>query len=258
MPAAPVLSINILPETAFVFLLVFSRLGAMIMMMPAIGENGIPARVRLIMALLLTVLVMPLVSSSYGKLPDTVVGTATLIVFEIAVGIFIGMAAKLIMSALHVAGNIIALQMSLSYAQNVDPTQGHQGVLIANFLNLLAIALIFASNMDHMLIAAMRDSYDLFKPGQYLPVGDFSQMAVETFSHAFRLGLQLSAPFLVFGLVFYLGMGVISRLMPQIQIFFIAMPANIMLGLLLLMVLLGAMMTWFLDSFESAVMLFVH
>ena len=258
MPGAPVLSINILPDTAFVFLLVFARLGSMIMMMPAIGENGIPARVRLIMALLLTALIMPLVAGSYGKLPETITGTAMLIVFEIAVGIFIGMAARLIMAALHVAGNIIALQMSLAFAQNVDPSQGHQGVLVANFLNLLAIALIFATDMDHMLIAAMRDSYELFKPGQYLPVGDFSQMAVETFSHAFRLGLQLAAPFLVFGLIFYLGIGVISRLMPQIQIFFIAMPANITLGLVLLMVLLGAMMTWFLDSFESTVMLFVH
>ena len=258
MPGAPVLSINILPDTAFVFLLVFSRLGAMLMMMPAIGENGIPARVRLIMALLLTLIIMPLVAGSYGKLPDTVVGTATLIVFEIAVGIFIGMAARLIMSALHVAGNIIAMQMSLAFAQNVDPTQGHQGALVATFLNLLAVALIFAADLDHLLIAAMRDSYDLFKPGQYLPVGDFSKMAVETFSHAFRLGLQLSAPFLVFGLVFYMGIGVISRLMPQIQIFFIAMPANIMLGLLLLMVLLGAMMTWFLDSFEATITLFVR
>ena len=258
MPGAPVISIDILPDTAFVFLLVFSRLGAMVMMMPAIGENGIPARVRLIMALLLTAIIMPLVADSYGALPQTIAGVAMLIVFEIAVGIFIGMAAKLIMSALHVAGNIIALQMSLAFAQNVDPTQGQQGVLVANFLNLLAVALIFATGLDHLLIAAMRDSYDLFKPGQYLPVGDFSQMAIETFSGAFRLGLQLSAPFLVFGLVFYMGIGILSRLMPQIQIFFIAMPANIMLGLLLLMVLLGAMMTWFLDAFESTITLFVH
>ncbi len=258
MTGAPVLTINLLPETAFVFLLVFSRLGAMVMMMPAIGEHGIPARVRLIMALLLTMILMPLVADSYGKLPESVVGMATIIVFEIAVGIFIGMAAKIIMSALHVAGNIIALQMSLAFAQNVDPTQGQQGVLIANFLNLLAVALIFATGLDHLLIAAMRDSYELFKPGHYLPVGDFSKMAVETFSHAFRLGLQLSAPFLVFGLVFYMGIGVLSRLMPQIQIFFIAMPANIMLGLLLLMVLLGAMMTWFLDAFESTLTLFLH
>jgi len=258
MPGAPVISIDILPDTAFVFLLVFSRLGAMVMMMPAIGENGIPARVRLIMALLLTAIIMPLVADSYGALPQTIAGVVMLIVFEIAVGIFIGMAAKLIMSALHVAGNIIALQMSLAFAQNVDPTQGQQGVLVANFLNLLAVALIFATGLDHLLIAAMRDSYDLFKPGQYLPVGDFSQMAIETFSGAFRLGLQLSAPFLVFGLVFYMGIGILSRLMPQIQIFFIAMPANIMLGLLLLMVLLGAMMTWFLDAFESTITLFVH
>ena len=70
--------------------------------------------------------------------------------------------------------------------------------------------------------------------------------------------MQIASPLIVFGLVFYLGLGVLSRLMPQIQIFFIAMPANIMLGLLLLMVLLGAMMTWFLDAFEATLTLFLH
>ena len=69
-------------------------------------------------------------------------------------------------------------------------------------------------------------------------------------------GLQLAAPFLVFGLVFYVGIGLLSRLMPQIQIFFIAMPANITLGLVLLLFLLGAMMTWFLQAFEQSISMF--
>ena len=87
-------------------------------------------------------------------------------------------------------------------------------------------------------------------------IGDFSQMAVKLVSDAFRIGLQLAAPFLVFGLVFYVGIGLLSRLMPQIQIFFIAMPANITLGLVLLLFLLGAMMTWFLQAFEQSISMF--
>lgn len=251
------ITIDFLPQTAFTFMLIFSRLAAMLMLMPALGESSIPANVRLILALLLSFVMMPIVASSYGAIPDTVPGLAFIVLTEVAVGLFIGGAARIIMSALHVAGNIVALQMSLAFAQNVDPTQGQQGVLIANFLSLTAVTLIFATNLDHLMIAAMRDSYELFVPGQPIPVGDFSQMAVKFVSGAFKLGLQLAAPFLVFGLIFYLGIGILSRLMPQIQIFFIAMPANIMLGFVLLLFLLGAMLTWFLQGFEQSISMFV-
>lgn len=250
------ITIDFLPETAFTFMLIFSRLAAMIMLMPALGETSIPAQVRIVMAFLLSLVMMPLVASTYGAIPATVPGLAFIVFSEVAVGLFIGGAARIIMSALHVAGNIIALQMSLAFAQNVDPTQGQQGVLVANFLSLLAVTLIFATNLDHLLIAAMRDSYELFIPGQPIPVGDFSQMAVRLVSDSFRIGLQLAAPFLVFGLVFYVGIGILSRLMPQIQIFFIAMPANISLGLVLLLFLVGAMMTWFLQGFEQSISMF--
>ena len=251
------ITVDFLPQTAFIFLLVFSRIAAMLMLMPALGEASIPAQARLIMALLLSLIMMPLVAGNYGTLPETIPALVFMVVHEIVVGLFIGSAARLIMSALHVAGNIIALQMSLAFAQNVDPTQGMQGVMIANFLSLLAVTLIFATGLDHLLIAAMRDSYEIFRPGAAMPVGDFTQMVVKIVSGAFRLGLQLAAPFLVFGLIFYLGIGILSRLMPQIQIFFIAMPANIGLGLILLMLLLGAMMTWFLQSFEQTISMFV-
>lgn len=252
------INVEILPQTAFVFMLVFSRLGAMIMLMPAIGEIAIPARVRLLFGLILSAIMMPIVADAFGPVPTTVPGLALAVVYEVLIGIFVGMAAQIVMSALHVAGNVIALQTGLAFAQNVDPTQGAQSAMIATFLSMLAVTLIFATDLDHLLIAAMRDSYILFKPGQILPVGDFSQMAVRAVSGAFTLGVQLSAPFVVFGLVFYLGLGILSRLMPQIQIFFIAMPANIGLGFALMFLILGAMMTWFLRGFEQTMSTFVH
>jgi flagellar biosynthetic protein FliR len=252
------INIEFLPQTGFVFMLVFCRLGSMIMLMPAIGEMAVPTRVRLILALILSAVMMPLVADTYSAIPLTVPGLALAVIYEILIGIFIGMSAQIVMSALHVAGNIIALQTGLAFAQNVDPTQGTQSAIIASFLSMLAVTLIFATDLHHLLIAAMRDSYVLFKPGEILPVGDFLEMAVKAVSGAFVLGVQLSAPFVVFGLVFYMGLGILSKLMPQIQIFFIAMPANIGLGFALLFLILGAMMTWFLEGFEQSLSVFVH
>lgn len=252
------ISIELLPQTAFVFMLVFARLGSMVMLMPALGEVAVPAQIRVILALVLSAIMMPLVADTYSAIPPTIPGLAMAVMSEVMIGIFIGMSAKLVMSALHVAGNIIALQTGLAFAQNVDPTQGTQGALISSFLSMLAVTLIFTTGLHHLLIAAMRDSYVLFHPGDVFPVGDFLALAVKMVSGAFVLGVQLASPFLVFGLVFYIGIGLLSKLMPQIQIFFIAMPANIGLGLALLFLILGAMMTWFLQGFEQTMSLFVH
>ena len=106
--------------------------------------------------------------------------------------------------------------------------------------------------MHHIFLVAINDSYILFQPGALPPLGQFAELAVNIIANSFRVAIQIAAPFLVFGLVFYMGIGILSRLMPQVQIFFVAMPANILLGLVLLMLLLSAMLMWFLDYFSDA------
>lgn len=110
-------------------------------------------------------------------------------------------------------------------------------------------------NMDlhHLLIGAMYDSYMLFPPQAAISIAPFSDAALEIVANAFKIGVQIATPFLVFGLVFFLGLGILSRLIPQIQVFFIAMPANIYVGVLLFALLLGAMMSWYLTYYEAVV-----
>jgi flagellar biosynthetic protein FliR len=102
-----------------------------------------------------------------------------------------------------------------------------------------------------MTLAAIYDSYMVFSPTDPLMFDDAAQMAVKSVGAAFVIGVQMSAPFIVFGLVFNIGLGLLSRLMPQLQVFFIAMPAQIGLGLVLLAVLLTMMMGWYLTHFEA-------
>ena len=101
------------------------------------------------------------------------------------------------------------------------------------------------------MIAALNDSYTLFQPGDIPLLGDVAALTTRTIANAFRVGIQLSAPFLVFGLLFNLGLGVLSRLMPQMQVFFVGVPLSILLGFLLLLLAVGAMMGVFLGSVES-------
>jgi flagellar biosynthetic protein FliR len=154
-------------------------------------------------------------------------------------------------SALQVAGSVVAQQLGLGFVTAVDPTQGQQGVIVGNFLSVLGITLIFVTDLHHLVIAALNDSYSLFRPGEIPLFGDIAALFTQTVAAAFRVGVQLSAPFIVFGLLFNLGLGVLSRLMPQMQVFFVGLPLSILLGFLILLLVVGAMMGTFLEHVES-------
>jgi flagellar biosynthesis protein FliR len=243
------LDVSLLPALAAAFMLVFARVGAMVMLMPALGEENIPMRVKLSIALLLTLVLLPLHRSAYHIDMTSLSGLLVLMLHEIVIGIILGATARVTLSALQVAGSVIAQQMGLGFVTSVDPTQGQQGVLVGNFLTMLGITMLFATDSHHLIIAALSDSYKIFAPGESMLTGDIASLATQAFAAAFKIGLQLSAPFLVFGLVFNIGLGVLARLMPQMQVYFVGAPLSILAGFLILAIVLAAMMGTFLDYF---------
>lgn len=246
------MSVTIAPDVAYSFMLIFVRLAAMLMLMPAIGEASIPGRIRIAFAIGLTVILYPVVAPQLTP-PEGLVDLVLALGYEVLIGVFIGGVARMLMSAMQMAGAFVAFQIGLASAQIVDPSQGIQSALFASFLSVVAVTLVFAFDLHHLLIRAIGDSYTLFKPGFTIPTGDFASLAVDYVAQSFRIAIQLSAPFLVFGLVFYVGLGILSRLMPQVQVFFVAMPANTLLGFVLLMALIGSMGLWFAEYFASAI-----
>jgi len=242
-----------LSGTILVYFLVFARTGAMVMLLPAIGDASVPSRVRLLLALAISLALTPTVAASYPAVaPANSLALGVLIGEEITAGVLIGAMARIIMSALSVAGFLIASQAGLSMAQTLDPTSaGEQGAEVGNFLSLLGVVLIFATNLHHLAIGAIAGSYHLIPPGTALPSGDMAELAIRLVSGSFALGFQLAAPFLVFGFAVNAAFGVLARLMPQLQVFFVVMPVNVMVGFLLMALLLGSMMTLFLDYYSG-------
>ena len=243
--------ISFLPALAAAFLLIFARVGTMVMLMPGLGEMTVPARVRLGIALVLTAILFPLHRQAYQVDLGSFTPILVIMVQELMVGVVLGVTARLTLSALQVAGSVVAQQLGLGFVTAVDPTQGQQGVIIGNFLTLLGLTLLFTLDLHHLVIAALNDSYTLFRPGEVPPMADAAAMVTRTIGAAFRIGIQLSAPLLVFGLLFNLALGVLARLMPQMQVFFVAMPLSILIGLLILLLVLGTMMGTFIGYVES-------
>lgn len=231
--------------------LVFARLGAILMLMPGFGEPGIPPRVRLAFALAFSLAVGPSLASGLPPIPENTGVLVAMIAGEAVIGLMIGAAARLMLAVASVAGQVIGYQTGLAMAQSFDPAAGQSGALPAAFLNLTFITLLFATNLHHLLLQAAAGSYTIMPAGEAPMWGDAAAWALNIFIDAFLIGVQIATPLIAFGLLFYLGLGVLARMMPQVQIFFIAMPLNILIGFSILAIALGTMAMVWLDRFQS-------
>jgi len=194
--------------------LVFARIGAVLMLIPGIGESYVPPRIRLSLALVVSLALWPMIAGVLPPLPASVGGMAGWIIREVVVGLMIGALLRSFMTALATAGEIVSLQTTLAFAQTANPMQASPGSTLGAFLMLLGTTLIFATNTHHLFIAGLVGSYELIAPARPLVTGDFVTLAVRTLGDAFMLGVQLSAPLLVFALIFNLASGLVGRVMP--------------------------------------------
>ena len=246
------MTIHLLPEVALLYLLGFARVGAIVMFLPGFGETTVPVRIRLGIALFLTLLLHPLFATLYpAGMAVKPVAALSMMAGELAIGLFLGLATRILLAGAQVAGSAIATQLGLGFAMTVDPTQGQQGVIIGNFLSLAAVTLIFVTDLHHVAIAAVTNSFTMFPPGEWLPAGDFAEVTVKLVGESFRVGVQVSAPFLAFGLVFNLGLGMLQKMMPQFQIYFAAMPLSVGMGLLLFGLVLASILVWYIDHIRD-------
>jgi len=245
------MTLQLLPNDVAAFVLILARVGALVMLLPALGEENVSPRFRLTIAVLLAFVFWPYARPLYEIDANDPARLVWLLITEIGVGLMLGLVGRFIMSALSVAGNVIANQLGLGFVMTVDPTQGQQGAIVGTFLSLLAIAMIFATDLHHLVIMAIGQSYDAFRPGVVPQSGDAAKLALTSAADAFRIGVQLSAPFLAFGLIFNLGLGVLARLMPQLQVFFVAAPLTLIAGFGLLAITIGVLMTVFLDGLSD-------
>ncbi len=237
--------------------LIFARIGAILLSLPGIGESYVPPRIRLSLALVVSLALWPIVGGALPALPESLGGAVGWVLREVITGLMIGVILRAFTSALSVAGEIVSLQTTLSFAQTTNPLQAQPGTTIAAFLMLLGTVLVFATNTHHLFIAGLVGSYELIAPARPLVAADFTELAVRTVGDSFLLGVQLSAPVIVFALIFNLASGLVGRVMPAFQIFFAAAPLSVILGLSVFALSLGVLGTVFIDRYRALANLFV-
>lgn len=237
-----------LGEFFFTFFMIFVRFGTALMIMPGIGDTFINARVRLLFALALTLIVTPSLAGNLPPAPPIGYMFILFVMKEAIIGFFIGLIGRILMTILSIAGMTISMQSGLASAMVFNPTMSGQGSIIGSFLSLLGVVLLFATNLHHILILTIYNSYDLFQFATINEIGDMTGVISNLLNDVFRIGVQFAAPFIIISLMMYLALGVLARLMPQLQVFFIALPLQILVGFMVLSIILSIGMTYWLTE----------
>jgi flagellar biosynthetic protein FliR len=244
---------DFLAGQAFAFMLLLCRAGAALMSAPGWGEQDLPQTVRLGFALAFTLLLLPALAPILPAPPDAIGRAAGLIAVETGVGLLLGGAARLFALALPVAGQITALSLGISNAIVFDPVLAGQGGVLSRLFGLLAAVLVFATDLWLLPLAALAGSYRVLPAGLAFPAGDAAQLIVHALAGGFALAVQLAAPFILAALVFNGALGLLARLVPQLQVFFVALPIQVLGGLALLAVLLGSVVSAWVGAARLAI-----
>ena len=230
-----------LPAWAFAFVLVLSRCSAAVMLLPGFSETGMPMVVRAALAVALVGLILPGVGV---VAPPDPWRTAAMVAAELLCGGVLGWLARCVAMALPMAGQLISFLLGLSSVIAPDPALGQSSAVMRLF-SLAVPVLVLGSGLWMYPVEALAGSYSLVAPGALLPLIDSTQAAVQAVSKAFAMALQLAAPLVIANITWHVALGVIARLLPQLQVYFAAMPGQIIGGLFLLAVLAtGIVQTW--------------
>jgi flagellar biosynthetic protein FliR len=245
-----------LPAQVYAAGLVFVRVGSVVMLLPGIGESFVPPRIRLSMALLLALCLGPIAARTLPAMPTTLGEMGGQVFHELLVGLMLGALTRFFLGALSVAGEVISLQTTLSFAQTANPIQAQPGGAVSTFLTMTGLVLLFATDAHYMFIGAIARSYSLFAPARHVLVQDAAAVALQAVISSFSLGVQMAAPLLVFALVFNVALGLVGRVMPQFQVFFAGAPLTLIAGLSVFALSLGTGMLIWLDRYRDFMRLF--
>jgi len=222
--------------------LVFCRVGAALMVLPAFGEPYVLSRARLGIALAIAILVGLPMGDRLGLPPPDALNIAFLVLAEVLTGLLIGGIIRLVMFAVHFGGTLIAMQSGLATAAFFDPQEATQGTLTGNFLALVALVVFVTADAHLLILEALTASFTLLELAGGLELAGLVETLVRLGGNAMETGLRMAAPIVLFSLLFYLLLGVLNRLMPSFQVLFVAMPLQIALALGIIMLSLGTVL----------------
>jgi len=214
------------------FFLIFLRVGAILMSMPIFTSKSIPVLFNFGLALAASIILYPLLDLKSFPVVTHLGSLAIGAIGEILIGITIGMTVNLIFIGLQIAGQISGYQMGLAIAQVMDPAEGQQVPLLAQFYQLFAFLMFLTLNAHHWFLMALAESFQLVPPFGFKISGSLIEQLLQVAGNMFVIAIKVGAPVIAALLLTSIAFGLIARTVPQMNVLFVAMPLKIIIGLL--------------------------
>lgn len=223
-----------------IFLLVFVRITGMFFLSPIFGRKNIPNYYKAGFCFLFSILLANAVPIPALSLYTSFTLYIVLIAKELLIGLMLGFISYLIFSSIYVAGQMIDVRIGFGMVSVFDPVSNIQIPITADFYVIIATVMMLITDAHHLLIHALAESYAILPIGGAVFSEDLILSILRLFSNAFTIGFKIAAPVTVSILITDLALGIISKSMPQINVFMLGMPIKIIMGLLVIVITLGA------------------
>jgi flagellar biosynthetic protein FliR len=230
------------PETLIVFLLLTIRIGAIVLSLPLLGSRNVPAQLKVLLILMLGVALYPLVQAQQVVVPQRLGHLALVVMSEMLIGLTIGFVVQILFAGIQLGGEVISQQMGLNIATIFDPHNAQQVSLIAHFQDVLAMLVFLSGSVHHWFIIAMAESLQSIPLAGVSTSGAVLPVILTLLGKACIIAIQLAAPVSIALLLATLVLGMIARLVPQLNVFMLSLPATLGLGLVMLALVLPSLM----------------
>ena len=229
-------------------MLVLARVGGAMMLLPGLGETAPPSMLRAGLAGCIALLLLPGLMPVLPRPPEAGILAGLMLAAEVVTGVWFGWLARVLVLALPMAGQFVAYMIGISNVLQSDAALGPQTTAVARLFDAAVPMLILATGLYTLPLAALEGLYRLIPAGSLLPVTDGTQTVLRAVADSFGLALRLASPFVLASLVWHVATGLMARFLPRLQVYFIAVPGQILGGLLLLAGLSGALLSAWMDA----------
>lgn len=239
------------------FILVLLRVSSIVVTIPVMSDKSVPARFKAALALIITLIIFPVVLPKIS--PTENFGALIFMlrmIGEVMIGLIIGFVARLIFICIQIAGDIIGFQMGLSIVNVIDPMTSAHVSIIAELFNLIAMLVFLTVNAHHFFFSAIVQSYSIVNPMTFDFSGQLMQFIFDFTKEAFVIALKIGAPIIAVMLFTSVGLGLVARTVPQINVFIIGLPLQVAIGLIFLGItapMFVKMAQWIFSKYETSI-----
>ena len=215
------------------FLFVFFRVGALILFVPILGSRQIPMSMKIGFILFISIVVFPMVKDRHLPEPRGIIELSTFLIADVTIGLGIAYIARLIFAAVQVAGTVVDFQMGFGVVNVIDPQTDTQVSVTAQFHNILAVLMFLAIDAHHFIIQAIVESFFIINPAEVNFASITPEYMLHLFSGTFTTAVKIAAPIMAILFFLSVGLGLVARTVPQMNVFIVGFPLQIGVGLLM-------------------------